>query len=131
MTTQQIPMLLFAGGLAGFVNAVAGGGSFITFPALLALGLTPTVANATNNTAMWIGNCGSVSGYWMWKNNAVTLIPAIAVSLAGGLVGANLLLLTPRRRLFGWFPGFLPERRSSSPRVGQSSRALLARRRRV
>ncbi|MEO6991540.1 MAG: TSUP family transporter, partial [Candidatus Baltobacteraceae bacterium] len=49
--------------LAGALNSVAGGGSFISFPALLLVGLPPIVANATNNTAMWLGTLSSVGGY--------------------------------------------------------------------
>ena len=66
MAPNQFESMLFAFGaavLAGALNSVAGGGSFISFPALLFVGLPAIVANATNNTAMWIGTLSSVGGY--------------------------------------------------------------------
>ncbi len=49
--------------VAGALNAVAGGGSFITFPTLVFLGVAPINANASNNTALWIASIASASAY--------------------------------------------------------------------
>ena len=54
----------FATFLGGALNAVAGGGSFLSFPALLGIGLGPIQANATNTVAMWPGQLTSIAGYW-------------------------------------------------------------------
>jgi uncharacterized membrane protein YfcA len=82
--------------LAGAINSVAGGGTMITFPVLIALGLPPIVANATNTVGIWPGSLGSIWGFR--KELARTpramrwlLIPA----LVGGAAGAMLLRLTP------------------------------------
>ncbi len=78
------------------MNSVAGGGSFLSFPALLFAGVPAISANATNNAAMWVGTIGSARGY---KEEVAThralLLPLIAVSLAGSLIGALALLVTP------------------------------------
>jgi uncharacterized membrane protein YfcA len=55
LTLSQAVFLFFAGVLGGALNAVAGGGSFIGFPALLFTGVPPIPANATNGFALWIG----------------------------------------------------------------------------
>lgn len=58
-------LLIGAGGFAaGAVNAVAGGGTFFSFPALLAVGLPPVVANASNSVALWPG---SLTGAWAYR----------------------------------------------------------------
>src|SRR2546422_1444425 len=83
---------------AGFVNAVAGGGTLLTFPALLYSGMAPIAANATSTVAIWPG---SLMSSWAYRRelsanrrNAMTLaLP----SLLGGLAGAILLLSTPER----------------------------------
>ncbi|MGZ3509538.1 MAG: sulfite exporter TauE/SafE family protein [Vulcanimicrobiaceae bacterium] len=82
--------------VGGAINSVAGGGSFITFPTLIFTGVPPISANATNNTAMWVGVIGSARGY---KEEVRTyrrlLWPAMIVSLVGAFLGALLLLRTP------------------------------------
>ena len=85
---------------------MAGGGSFLTFPALLFYGVPAIPANATNNTAMWIGGLASARGYKeeIRKYRGV-ILPALGVSLAGSLGGAILLLHTPAKifeRLIPW-----------------------------
>lgn len=85
-----------AGVLAGAVNAVAGGGSLITFPALVWMGLPSIVANATNTVALWPGAFGSMWGYR--RELATTerrMYLLVFPSFAGGLAGALLLRLTP------------------------------------
>ena len=87
-----------AGFAAGVVNAVAGGGSLISFPALLHAGMAARVANATNTVAVWPGSASSVYAYravlGQERHRAVVLAWP---SLVGGLAGSWLLLHTPER----------------------------------
>jgi uncharacterized protein len=96
LTTQTIVFLFLAGALGGALNSVAGGGSFIVFPALLFTGVPPIPANATNTIALWTAAAASGGAY---RNRLDVprrvLIPLIAACLTGGLVGAFLLLKTP------------------------------------
>jgi uncharacterized protein len=91
---------------AGVMNSVAGGGSFLSFPALVFAGVAPISANATNNAAMWVGTIGSARGYREEVlEHRSFLLPVIAVSVAGSLIGACLLLFTPPAvflRLIPW-----------------------------
>jgi uncharacterized protein len=101
----RVLLTLGAGLIAGALNSVAGGGSFISFPALLFLGLPPVVANATNNTAMWLGTLSSVGAYREELPRTGHRWPAVAVSLFGSVLGAELLLNTPEAtftRLIPW-----------------------------
>lgn len=96
MTLETILFLFFAGALGGALNSVAGGGSFIAFPALLFTGVPPIPANATNTIALW--TAAAASGGVYRKRLDVprrVLIPLLVASLAGGLAGALLLLKTP------------------------------------
>jgi len=82
--------------LAGAINSVAGGGTMISFPALVALGLPPVMANATNTVGIWPGSLGSMWGFRkelgrVNRRMFWLLLPA----LAGGLAGAVLLRSTP------------------------------------
>ena len=63
MTTGQIICLIAAAGAGGAINAVAGGGTLVTFPTLLLVGTPPVVANATSTLALLIGNSGGILGY--------------------------------------------------------------------
>src|SRR5690349_2021755 len=65
MTATPLQLLLaaLAAAAGGAVNAIAGGGTLITFPTLLALGIPPIVANATSTVALWPGTVGSMWGY--------------------------------------------------------------------
>lgn len=78
------------------MNSVAGGGSFISFPALLFVGLDPKIANATNTTALWPGSLASVGAFRrelrVQAHNARLLA---GISIVGGLFGAYLLWRTP------------------------------------
>ena len=92
----EILFLLLAGFLGGFVNSVAGGGSFITFPALLFVGVPPVSANATNTFA----SCsGYLSGAYAFRHDlhahSHELPRFLVLSLLGGIGGAWLLLQTP------------------------------------
>jgi uncharacterized membrane protein YfcA len=96
LTPGTIVFLFIAGALGGALNSVAGGGSFIVFPALLWTGVPPIPANATNTIALWTAAAASGGAYR--KRLDVprrVLIPLLAASLTGGLAGAFLLLRTP------------------------------------
>lgn len=95
MTVTEILSLICAATAAGAINAVAGGGTILTFPTLLAIGTPPVVANATSTVALVIGTGGSVYGFrrhilsireWLWR--------FVPVSLLGGLIGSWLLTIT-------------------------------------
>jgi uncharacterized protein len=86
-------IILLAGFGAGFVNAVAGGGTLLTFPALLYSGMTSITANATSTVAIWPGSVTSSWAYRQQLRNHRSRVVWFAVpSLLGGLAGAYLLL---------------------------------------
>jgi uncharacterized membrane protein YfcA len=94
-----------AAALGAMVNAVAGGGTLITFPALVALGVPPIAANATSTVALWPGTMSSMWGYRAELVGARRWAVAFAVpSFAGGVVGALLLLRTPEQRFAAIVP---------------------------
>ena len=81
------------------MNAIAGGGTLLTFPALVALGIPSIVANATSTVALWPGALGSMWGYRGELSGARPWAIRFAVpSVLGGLLGALLLLVTPADR---------------------------------
>ena len=109
------------------MNSVAGGGSFLSFPALLYAGVPAISANATNNAAMWVGTIGSARGY---KEEVVAyrrlLLPLIAVSIVGSLLGAIALLVTPPalfERLIPWLLLFATVVFAASPWLTRRSDA--------
>jgi uncharacterized membrane protein YfcA len=78
------------------MNAAAGGGSFISFPALIFLGVPPIVANATNSMAMWVGGSGVIVGFrrdLIWRTRR--FLAAVLVCTAAGTLGGLLVLKTP------------------------------------
>jgi len=88
--------LFLAGAFGGALNSVAGGGSFIAFPALLFTGVPPIPANATNTIALWTGAAASGGAYRKRLDVPQrVMIPLLTASLIGGLLGAYLLLKTP------------------------------------
>jgi uncharacterized membrane protein YfcA len=97
--------LFIAGVLGGALNSVAGGGSFIAFPALLFTGVPPIPANATNTIALWTGAAAS-GGAYRSKLDVPrrVMIPLLAASLVGGLAGAFLLLKTPAQTFMRVLP---------------------------
>jgi uncharacterized protein len=96
LTLQIIAFLFFAGMLGGALNSVAGGGSFIAFPALLFSGVPPIPANATNTIALWTGAAASGGAYRSRLDvPRRVMLPLLIASLVGGLAGAFLLLKTP------------------------------------
>jgi uncharacterized protein len=93
----QIVLLVVLGLIAGAVNAIAGGGSLIVFPVLLATGLPPLPANVTNSVAQWPGYAGSTVSartdlLGQRRRIALTTIPAAV----GSAVGCGLLLVLPQ-----------------------------------
>jgi uncharacterized protein len=92
----SLAFLLVAGLVAGAVNAAAGGGSLLVFPALLAVGLPPLAANVTNSIAQWPGYVGIVAGArhdLQGQGRRIALTSA--VSVAGAALGCVLLLVLP------------------------------------
>lgn len=89
-------VVFLAAFVAGAVNSVAGGGTLVSFPSLVWIGLPSTIANATSTVAIWPGSLGAVWGY---RQNLQGLprstYALIAPSLLGGLIGAVLLVMTP------------------------------------
>jgi uncharacterized protein len=82
--------------LAGSINSVAGGGTLITFPTLIWLGLPSIEANATNTVAIWPGSLGSIWGFRREFREIHSRMRWLAVpSILGGAVGAILLRMTP------------------------------------
>ncbi len=102
-------ILLTAAFLAGAMNAVAGGGSFLTLPALIYAGVPPVAANATGTVALLPGYASGVYGYRQDLTPVGNLsLPLLSVvSLAGGLAGAGLLLVTPDSVFRGIVPWLL------------------------
>ncbi|HYM16053.1 MAG TPA: sulfite exporter TauE/SafE family protein [Dehalococcoidia bacterium] len=88
--------LLVAAFAAGAINAVAGGGSLISFPALLAAGYAPKTANVTNTVALWPGYAGGSYNYRPELGRQRRRVFALlAPSVAGALAGSIILLATP------------------------------------
>src|SRR5438477_3136934 len=92
-TFLQGCLIFFAAMMAGALNSVAGGGSFISFPALIFIGVPPINANTTNTVALWPGSVASVGAYRReLVNQRQGLILLSAVSLVGGYIVCRLLL---------------------------------------
>ncbi|HEV2350057.1 MAG TPA: sulfite exporter TauE/SafE family protein [Terriglobia bacterium] len=98
-------LLFLAAMLAGTMNSVAGGGSFVSFPTLIFAGVLPIPANATSTVALWPGSVASISAYWkkLPRSNRL-LLPLTIVSIAGGLLGALILLHTPQQTFMQLVP---------------------------
>lgn len=96
MSLAEAVLIAVAGFLAGGVNAVAGGGSLISFPALVAAGLPTLAANVTNTTAVWPGYLGSAAAYRSELRDQGDRLRALAItSVVGAGVGAAVLLVAP------------------------------------
>lgn len=90
-----IVLLFFAAAIGGGLNAVAGGGSFLTLPALIFAGVSPVVANATSTLALWPASISSTVAYRSdIKTSGRWLLVLGATSVVGGLAGAVLLVRT-------------------------------------
>lgn len=82
--------------LAGGINSVAGGGTLVTFPTLMGLGLPAVAANATSTVAIWPGSLGSMWGFRREIRSVPARLRLLAIpAVAGGLLGAFLLRATP------------------------------------
>lgn len=82
--------------MASAINAIAFGGSLISFPTLIWLGVPPIIANATNTAAVWPGSLGAVWGYRReLRQTAPRMYWLIVPSIAGAIAGAALLRITP------------------------------------
>lgn len=85
-------MLFVTGVLAGVSNAIAGGGTFFTFPAFLAAGVPPVMANASNAVAVWPGHALALVGYRRELGTLSNQVKgSLGVALVGGIAGALLL----------------------------------------
>ena len=98
--------LVAASFIAGVMNAMAGGGSFISFPAMLSIGVPPIQANATNTVALWPGQLTSV---WALRTDLRRDLVATvaAASVLGGIAGAVVLLNTKQRTFMHLVPWLL------------------------
>jgi uncharacterized protein len=96
MTTFQQIIIFGSAFLAGGLNAIAGGGSFISFPVLILVGVSPISANATSTVALLPGAIASVGAYRHqinWREPSFLIL--VAISMVGGVLGSILLLNTP------------------------------------
>jgi uncharacterized protein len=98
MTAPQTVLVAAAAGAAGLVNAVAGGGTLLSFPSLLAVGFSPVAANVTSTVALWPGQLSSA---WAYRSHVAeerhrALVLAVP-ALLGGAIGSLLLLWLPER----------------------------------
>ena len=105
----SVPLLAVAAFAAGVLNAIAGGGSFLTFPALVFTGVPPIVANATSALAVSPGYLGSTLGFRpeLRALPRARLLRETVIAALGGLAGAGLLLVTPAKLFSGLVPWLL------------------------
>ena len=108
MTALDIALIVLGGFAAGAANAIAGGGTFFSFPALLAVGVPPVVANASNSVALWPG---SMAGAWAYRAELArfsgSLWPMVLASLVGGVAGGLILLAAGDARFSALIPWLL------------------------
>ena len=106
MDLNNLALLIAAGLIGGACNAVAGGGTFFTFPALLAAGVPPVVANATSAISIWPGHATSLLGYREeLARHAGRLKSSASAFVIGAVIGAALLAVTGNgvfRQLIPW-----------------------------
>lgn len=104
-SATQLGIIAVISALGGMVNSIAGGGTLLTFPALLGLGVPAIAANATSTVALWPGSLSSMWGYRRELVGARAWAVRLAVpSILGGLAGAALLLITPEERFKALVP---------------------------
>ncbi|HWR36565.1 MAG TPA: sulfite exporter TauE/SafE family protein [Clostridia bacterium] len=109
MTLQQAAILFVTALVGGAVNSVAGGGSFLCFPALVVTGMPPINANATNTMALWPGTLASVGAYRreLAGEGRNMLLPLVVTGFIGGVLGAVILLKTPQATFLRLIPYLL------------------------
>lgn len=125
---ETLAMLAAAGFMAGAMNALTGGGSFVSLPAFIAAGLPSVEANASNTVALYPGGAASS---WVYRDGlkrveGLPLVPSIVLTLIGGLAGALLLLWTPSSvfdRILPWLLLFATILLTFGPRLGALLRA--------
>ncbi len=95
----QLTVIALVSAVGGAVNSIAGGGTLLTFPALLGLGVPPVAANATSTVALWPGSFASMLGYRRELQGIEQWAVRLAIpSVLGGVTGAGLLLATSDER---------------------------------
>ncbi|MBP6998433.1 MAG: sulfite exporter TauE/SafE family protein [Tepidiphilus sp.] len=106
MTASDWILLALGGFGAGAMNAIAGGGTFLSFPALLAIGLPPVTANASNSVALWPASLASAWAYRRELARYRQHLPRLTLAaFVGGALGGGLLLVTSNAlfaRLVPW-----------------------------
>ncbi|MGH7655699.1 MAG: sulfite exporter TauE/SafE family protein [Gemmatimonadaceae bacterium] len=108
MSFTEIAVLTFCAAAAGAVNALAGGGMLVAYPVLVAFGLSPIAGNATATVALLAGGIGAQLGYRKeMKGTAPYLKGLVLPCIAGGILGAFLLLKTPPRQFAAMVPGLV------------------------
>jgi uncharacterized membrane protein YfcA len=110
ITWQQCVLLFGVSILCGAVNSVAGGGTFLSFPVLLLMGVPPIQANATNTVAVVPGMLASAGAYRRELRGPEArriLWPLLATGCMGGLLGAVTLLMTPQQTFLRLIPYLL------------------------
>lgn len=108
MTAWQLGGLTLAGLAAGFVNAIVGSGTLITFPVLLSIGLPAVTANVTNSFGLVPGNIASTWGYRADRAGQRPVVSTLApASVLGAATGAVLLLLLPEGTFRRVVPGLI------------------------
>jgi len=107
LTLPEVAILFAASFVAGIVNSIAGGGSLITFPLLVWLGREPILANATNTVSLSPGSVAALHGFRHELDGLrAWIVRGTLPSLAGGVIGAVLLLQTPSP-VFAWLVPYL------------------------
>jgi hypothetical protein len=120
--------LAVAAFIAGVLNAVAGGGSFLLFPAMLGMKMLPVQANATNTVALWPGQLTSIAAYWQdIRKNRRLAWPMGLAGFLGGTAGAIVLLNTPQTTFLHLVPWLLLVAASIFAATGPVSRWLARR----
>jgi len=128
---ERLVMLAAAGVVGGAMNALAGGGSFVTLPAMIAAGLPSVGANASSTVALFPGGAASV---WVYRHGLTNVeelpfVPSLVATLIGGLVGALLLVSTPSSVFDGVLPFLLLTATLMlilGPRLGATLRARVS-----
>ena len=104
-TALQLLLVVIVAAISGVMNSIAGGGTLLTFPALVGLGISPLIANATSTVALWPASVSSMYGYRRELGGALPWAGAFALpSLLGGAAGALLLLRTSPERFSALVP---------------------------
>ena len=121
MTAVDMLLIVLGGFAAGAANSVAGGGSFFSFPAMLAAGVPPVVANASNSVALWPGSLAAAWGYRAELARMRPQLPGLCVAaLVGGMAGGLLLLAAGDAhfaQLIPWLLAFATGLFAASPQI--------------